>query len=789
MGDTTLTESLRRLTLENPPGAARRENMTTYTNNQPTFTFCGLYSGNEPASRWLKRFEYELNGVTKKEEGISPTKYLTNLELLLTGEAASWAENDRKVRSILDKNIPLQVDVEQVKELLKKKFPIKINPVKPTLDRVLQDLRQDPSESIREYYDRGLEILVDAGGQDRYPSDNELTGLEESMLETFTRFWVKGLYDPEIRKESYRGLAAPNRSLHSLYRSAEEAAIGLREMALEREEQDVLREREFYKTIVESKIPIAQVNSLLQNFKMSGSREIISDFLGRPDPGQYGSRLHQEIQYPQQGDYKPKNIEYGYQSPVKTSSNPYINGEIAYNPRTMGKLCINCGRVGHMSRECTANSLSQGERNALKDIVFGSNPRPSFGRTNPRVKEIPARANEATEEREPKMSGALEAKTPQQAAHSVSAVFDGPRDLCELFSSNIEHTGEVFAGVGGRPTKRTRFEVEEIGPSEQAHSAQQDNPGDLEEEEGNRPTVKGKKRVGKVQTLNPLVGYLDDSTGNMDKPISIRQLLKTQKLDLTWLDFLQYSPKACSETRRLLTRMSSKKRRKSLKATPATAQVSEIVGKPALSKNDNTQILSQMTGEERAYRVPVTIRYPKVGGKTQEISLARARTHADPGSDMNCLSETVADEWGLKKQELGTHGLEGLSMGTANYGDTPLQYFVELDVGVAGLWRTIQVVLVPQSSKGILSSDQHALLLGLPWLFDVDAKLGIRQASLIIGDSKKKENPIEVTGVEQTFSGGHKIILYPKRLAKIPGSDSDSSEESESLDSDSSEDF
>ena len=53
----------------------------------------------------------------------------------------------------------------------------------------------------------------------------------------------------------------------------------------------------------------------------------------------------------------------------------------------------------------------------------------------------------------------------------------------------------------------------------------------------------------------------NDKTGAYDSPISIRKLLESHVENLTWLDFLHWSPTAVSELKRLATRVTKKRTR------------------------------------------------------------------------------------------------------------------------------------------------------------------------------------------------------------------------------------
>lgn len=54
------------------------------------------------------------------------------------------------------------------------------------------------------------------------------------------------------------------------------------------------------------------------------------------------------------------------------------------------------------------------------------------------------------------------------------------------------------------------------------------------------------------------------------------------------------------------------------------------------------------------------------------------------------------------------------------------------------------------------------MLLGLPWLYSVDAVIGIRDGSIGIRDALANEKPGLVQGPELVFSPEHSMLLYPK---------------------------
>lgn len=162
-------------------------------------------------------------------------------------------------------------------------------------------------------------------------------------------------------------------------------------------------------------------------------------------------------------------------------------------------------------------------------------------------------------------------------------------------------------------------------------------------------------------------------------------------------------------------------------------------------------------GEDKAFRIPVTM-------KTFEgtVELSRAITQADQGSDLNVIGKSLAVRLGLPLGNLAEIGFKGMAMRVANGSITPLREYAIAKVGVAGIWRTINCFVLPQETENILPGSDVCMLLGLPWLYSVNAVIGIMNGSIRIGDTAANEKPRVVQGPELVFSPEHSILLYPK---------------------------
>ena len=166
---------------------------------------------------------------------------------------------------------------------------------------------------------------------------------------------------------------------------------------------------------------------------------------------------------------------------------------------------------------------------------------------------------------------------------------------------------------------------------------------------------------------------------------------------------------------------------------------------------------------DKAFRFECTI---TVAGKAYLID--RNTTQADQGSDMNIISKALAQKLGLGFHPLAEIGFHGLAMRTADNRNTQLHHWVWIKVTVEGITREVRCLVAPDITAVDATGrvDQLSLILGMPWLWDVDALISIRKSSITIGDSLLQgETPRDVKGPEMVFCKDHNLLLYPKAIS------------------------
>ncbi|POS83490.1 hypothetical protein EPUL_004983, partial [Erysiphe pulchra] len=191
--------------------------------------------------------------------------------------------------------------------------------------------------------------------------------------------------------------------------------------------------------------------------------------------------------------------------------------------------------------------------------------------------------------------------------------------------------------------------------------------------------------------------------------------------------------------------------------------------------------------EQKAFRLPIVVKTMK-DGKPVRVSMPSGAAQADQGSDMIIVTVGFLKKLGLPVRILAESGLNGLTMNVADGSSARLTHYAELKIGVHGIWRRVEafVRLFSEDNK----EDIH-LLLGLPWLFTVDAKIKIKDSLIEIGDVERGEEIKEIKGPKFVGSEGHKLILCQvARLETKEVEDTESSgDESEDQDSEDDDDI
>jgi hypothetical protein len=119
------------------------------------FSLYNQFSGrdDQPALRWIKKFDFVMRGYADREGRNNPTEYFPATGFLLIDEAATWMETTPEVEKLVDSPSPIHEDIKLFKELLIERFPtITPDAVSRSFDAEVHDLAQLPEGPLVTYY-------------------------------------------------------------------------------------------------------------------------------------------------------------------------------------------------------------------------------------------------------------------------------------------------------------------------------------------------------------------------------------------------------------------------------------------------------------------------------------------------------------------------------------------------------------------------------------------------------------------------------------------------------------
>lgn len=762
-----------------------------YSTRTPDFSRSGRFDESIPASRWLARLAFDL----KKGDGkILPEEFLEAVEILLDGDAAMWLDSSKMFRDIIDnKQQATENDVEALKEALKAEFPIRV--VERTEGNVQQEIRsfqQLPEEPLLTYYGRAKHLLRRAYGRDEPVQVNTgmlinpLSPLEKMMLSGIVSAFVEGLFDAELRSLAIRRSVMGCGSLLGAYQIVQDTKLG---METEREvEARLAKEREYLdlKALVLREFG-RPASTLLAEFN-SGSRvnrsEVLvqtedADMPFRPVPaknafqigtgnmghgeesiiGRGEPSVHKSRKVPVSSSMRPPE-DTSSLPPNSMSRNPFVNGTRTYRKDKDGQLCIRCGSIGHIGSNCPGQRLENWEQVHLRNLIF-HDIQPGQG--TPIESKVANFAydncqgswrwcNQGRATSNVDQNAQLSEKTTGKEVEGLQSLtfeqLNGNKHEDHILSGRNFQGNSVSLGNGsdGFPTvtfesylgeqsrKRQRVEVEDIindGSGESVKRAQR------------------KSRARKGQSLTEIVGRQGKG------PLDYTKLVEEMIFKVSLLDLYQMSPDLSRAFRKLSTRISKRtdRRGKSRVEDQAESEVLLAGELEDLGLRDEDRCCEGVSGgvnnlqsvaplistERKAFRVPVVVKTSK-NGTPVNVVMPTEVSQADQGSDMIVVTIGFLRALGISTKPLSDIGYHNLTMNVADGRSAKLTHCCTLTIGVLGVWRKVDAFVRPYDESN--KTEVH-LLLGMPWLHSVDAKIHIRASKIELGDVKRGEKVVE----------------------------------------------
>ncbi|OJD22230.1 hypothetical protein ACJ73_06429, partial [Blastomyces percursus] len=337
---------------------------------------------------------------------------------------------------------PTEDNQDTFLEAFRDQFPEKSTEEKVSCEAEMAKLVQG-TRDLTEYYQLGVKILRRLGIKDQTATTPAMGRKPEILLlEAFIGKWIRGLTKSRTRTKLIE-VSDELSTLASAYHKAlniEKAELELKKdkQAREKEKEIVWLRKCFEQTLDASRFSEfkAAYAKQVQCVEEEPEWEIPEGLLrgveaakaAKAKTDQYTNRRN-ERPFPS-SEPKPEGPE------GQKSQNEFVNGTRQFRKDGPSPLCIECGKIGHISKACTGPPLESWEKTILKEKVFG----PPGAFVKPQRGKMPS----------------------QQEASQVEAI--GDTDSAEVKSVAAGVAGlemddgylplEVNLGEGSRPNKR-----------------------------------------------------------------------------------------------------------------------------------------------------------------------------------------------------------------------------------------------------------------------------------------------------------------------------------------------
>ncbi|KAI0991484.1 hypothetical protein K3495_g16703, partial [Podosphaera aphanis] len=193
------------------------------------------------------------------------------------------------------------------------------------------------------------------------------------------------------------------------------------------------------------------------------------------------------------------------------------------------------------------------------------------------------------------------------------------------------------------------------------------------------------------------------------------KILGKTKVEVSLSELAQMSPAARKHWKHGMSRVNDKRSRKKRRQAEISEVAIDSFGPIILPKNQNKiqdedrrgGSLNQQSMTYKSFRVDAKVEI-MVNGQKRNIVLDVNYTHVDQGADLNLISNYLAKILKLAPIRLP----KPIVFGTAEGRMTNATHFAQIRIGVAGIWRNTEALVLPPATGKPCS-----IILGLPWLF------------------------------------------------------------------------
>ena len=567
--------------------------------SKSNLSFCENFNDKNDLStfRWLTKIEWKITKNVTNDE-ISSKTFLKIIYLLITENAIVWTESNQQTAEILIKRNPTQKNVNTFYDLFQARFSTRTYEINfENYNQELKNFHQAKDESLLNYYSR-MKALIHKMNVKKKSSLSETTFLnyiDLMILNTIFRIFLKDLNDADIKRETTKNMRSSEKSLRSLYLLIEKIKIIKVELKKLKKEEKKIKKFQLYKNYANDLLDKSKLTALLFEFTLSTDanwksfitssthENIINVFRLNNNRLLYQSNRRSQSRS-EANNYRRFNENYklfiNKQSDLfnfnqsvskslsnrKTSENSYINDEKIWSSADE-PLCVKCEKVDSKSNEKHQCLLfSAWEKSYFRSIVFEDSAQASFVFYNYEQYDENLKSYDHHISHKMIMSR-FESETFSEnfrifIPEFTVSFFDYSASnyasksvFLSFFFEFLESVSSIESFYDEKSSKRSHMN----DSSQSTQSTLQDERMSQFSSSNERVTKKEKKRANKKAEMTFLVRMFNETLKSYDKTISIKDVLKEVKIDLTWMNFLIWSFVICRKLKRMCIRVAKKR--------------------------------------------------------------------------------------------------------------------------------------------------------------------------------------------------------------------------------------
>ncbi|KHJ33948.1 hypothetical protein EV44_g3923 [Erysiphe necator] len=716
------------------------------------------FSGkDQDAGRWIAVLESKfIQAGFNSLEDVPGWMWVKAVWMNATTDAALWMDSTPHIRKITDKvktRRPIEIsglERDLFTDEFTRRFELVVAPEnEPQQQKMVNELRQEKDESLRDYFSRAQGILRVIGADDSSEYRGVASSANKFVIEMMVDRFVLGIYDEELNARSVDRGAASSGSLHQAFQVIQGCQTTMADQARQNEMWQQMYKAKAFDFIQENPSEVNAVVNDFAQFNVDSVRRgnfrrpfvgtgVSSALPGRILPTETYSTQETRQQLilpalpPPQSlidDQQYKNNS-GYQGPPQRESWRHRKILRSKSQENMARATASQVISGHVQSSWpihgTETPYQVSESNEIpvnfdraQMIERSRSPptktQPVYTGKTVKFEEFLSQAD-ASDQSEPNSrvsssGNAVDCFTAEYFLDEPITCDQSKKVETTISKLKIDepiasevlltaHVNELLA--------RKRQRVEELLNDEDVEPRQRHGSFRSSTENNERnPEMKKRREKGK----RIIRGRKEQGD------VNYKNILERAEFKTNVLEFAQASTSAQNQFKKLLTGENSRRK----KRNPEVFQA-------AIKGREDKEVRFESQHIKDTFQSIQPHQY-------KSFQLKTGFTHADQGADVCLISASLAKALAVVHKILPVP----MRFGTADGGTTVAKHFTSIQIGVAEIWRKVDVLILPQ-----VKNDPHSLLLGLPWLYQVNARIDIPTFSLRIGDRKVDGRRVEI---------------------------------------------